>query len=75
VIGGNSGSPLVDKNGELVGVVFDANQAMLAGKYVYQEKDARAIAVDVRGILETLRNIYGAGSLADEITGRGSKAQ
>jgi hypothetical protein len=75
VIGGNSGSPLVDKKGELVGVVFDANQAMLAGKYVYEEKGARAMAVDVRGILEALRNIYGAGSLADEMTGRGANAQ
>jgi hypothetical protein len=75
VIGGNSGSPLVNKKGELVGVVFDANQAMLSGKHIYEEKDARAISVDVRAIVETLRNIYGAGPLADEMTGRGPNAQ
>jgi hypothetical protein len=68
VIGGNSGSPLVNTSGDLVGVVFDANQAMLAGQYVYQDSEARAIIVDSRAILEALQNIYDAIPLLDEIT-------
>jgi hypothetical protein len=68
VIGGSSGSPLVNADGELVGVIFDANQAMLSGRYLYQDANARAIVVDVRGIIEALRHIYQASSLVDEIT-------
>ncbi len=57
VIGGNSGSPVVNTKGELVAVAFDANEALLAGNYVYNEKAARAMSVDSRAILEGLRKI------------------
>ena len=69
VIGGNSGSPVVNAKGELVGVAFDANEALLAGRYVYNDQAARAISVDSRAILEGLRKIYNATALADELTG------
>jgi len=75
VIGGNSGSPVVNTEGELVGVAFDANKALLAGRYVYDEGGARAMSVDSRAILEGLRKIYNAGGLADELTGNAPKVQ
>jgi hypothetical protein len=75
VIGGNSGSPLVNTEGELVGVVFDANKALLAGQYVYSDEAARAMSVDSRAIIEALRKIYNADALADELTGRASNVQ
>ncbi len=75
VIGGSSGSPLVNKEGQLIGVVFDANRAMLAGNYVYQENDARAIVVDIRSVLEALRGVYGADALAAELATGGTKTR
>jgi len=75
VIGGNSGSPVVNTEGELVGVAFDANKALLAGRYVYDDEGARAMSVDSRAILEGLRKIYNAGGLADELTGNTPKVQ
>lgn len=75
VIGGNSGSPVVNTKGELVGVAFDANEALLAGHYVYNEKSARAMSVDSRAILEGLRKIYNANALADELTGNAPSMQ
>jgi len=73
VIGGNSGSPVVNTAGELVGVAFDANEALLAGNYVYNDEAARAMSVDSRAILEGLRKIYNATALADELTGSTSE--
>jgi hypothetical protein len=56
-------------------VAFDANQALLAGRYVYDEEAARAMSVDSRAILEGLRKIYNANALADELTGSAPQVQ
>jgi hypothetical protein len=70
IIGGNSGSPVVNRNGELVGLVFDGNLEGLSGRFVYTDAKARAIAVDSRAIIEALTKIYDARELVDEIKGR-----
>lgn len=70
IIGGNSGSPVVNKQGELVGLIFDGNIEGLVGDYVYNEKDNRAVAVHSGAIIEVLRKLYDAGALADELMGR-----
>ena len=73
IIGGNSGSPVVDKTGELVGLVFDGNIESLAYDYYYTDDKARAVAVDGRGIREALERVYGATRLVDEITAGASR--
>ncbi|WP_263351001.1 S46 family peptidase [Acidicapsa acidisoli] len=70
IIGGNSGSPVVDRNGELVGLIFDGNIESLAGDFVYEGERNRAVAVHSAGMIEALRKLYGAGELADEIEGK-----
>jgi len=70
IIGGNSGSPVVNREGELVGLIFDGNIESLAGDYVYDGTKNRAVAVHSAGMLEGLRKIYGAGKLADELEGK-----
>jgi len=67
IIGGNSGSPVVNRHGELVGIIFDGNLQSLVLDYVYTEKQARAIAVHSTAIVEALRKVYDAGKLADEL--------
>jgi hypothetical protein len=68
IVGVNSGSPVVDRNGELVGVIFDGNLEGLGGRYVYTDRNARAVAVDGRAIIEALTKVYGAAPLAAELT-------
>ncbi len=70
VVGGNSGSPVIDRNGDLVGLIFDGNIESLVGYFVYDEKDNRSVAVATPAIIEALRKVYGAGSLADELEGK-----
>ncbi len=67
IIGGNSGSPVVDREGKLVGLIFDGNIQSLTSDYVYSDKQGRAVSVSGVGILEALRHLYGATALADEI--------
>ena len=69
IIGGNSGSPTVNRKGEVVGIVFDGNIQSLAWNFVYEDKDARSVHVDSRGIVEALKTIYGATGLVQELTG------
>ncbi len=69
IIGGNSGSPTVNKAGEVVGIIFDGNIQSLVLDFYYEDRQARAVHVDSRGIIEALRHIYGADALADELTG------
>lgn len=70
VIGGNSGSPVVNREGELVGVIFDGNIESLAGNFEYDGTKNRAVAVDSAGMIEGMRKFYNAGALADEIEGK-----
>jgi hypothetical protein len=67
IIGGNSGSPVLNKNGELVGLIFDGNIQSLVADYGYEDRFNRSISVDSRGMMEALRKIYGASDLADQI--------
>jgi hypothetical protein len=67
IIGGNSGSPVIDKNGDIVGLIFDGNIESLVGDFVYEGQTNRAVAVHTAAITEALRKIYGADALANEL--------
>jgi len=67
IIGGNSGSPVVNRDAELVGLVFDGNIESLAGDFVYEGTKNRTVAVHSAGMIEGLRKLYGADALADEL--------
>ncbi len=69
IIGGNSGSPTVNKKGEVVGIIFDGDIESLPWNFAYSDVQGRAVSVDSRGIQEALRKIYGATALADELLG------
>lgn len=68
IIGGNSGSPTINQNGELVGLIFDGNIQSLVGDFIYDGSVNRAISVDSRGMLEVLKKVFGANDLAAELT-------
>jgi hypothetical protein len=70
IIGGNSGSPVINRQGELVGIIFDGNIQSLILDYTYTDKEARAVAVHSAGILEALRKVYTANRLVTELTGK-----
>ena len=71
-IGGNSGSPVINRNGELVGLNFDSNLQKLSNRYWYidEEEGSRAVGVHSAGILEALRKVYDAPELVNELTAK-----
>jgi hypothetical protein len=68
IIGGNSGSPTINQNGELVGLIFDGNIQSLVGDFMYDGSVNRAISVDSRGMLEVLKKVFGANDIVAELT-------
>ena len=67
IIGGNSGSPLIDKDAKVIGLIFDGNIFSLGGDYGYDAKQNRAVAVDSHALLEGLQKVYHLNRVVDEI--------
>ncbi len=67
IIGGNSGSPIVDRSGKLVGVIFDGNIQSLTADFYHSEEQGRAVGVHIASVLEALEKVYGANELKIQI--------
>lgn len=68
IIGGNSGSPVIDREGHAVGLIFDGNIHSLGGDFVYDGSNNRAVAVDTAALVQAVRKVYNLPRLADELT-------
>ncbi len=71
IIGGNSGSPMLDRDLNVVGIAFDGNIESLSGNYIYLDEFNRTVSVDVRGMLAALEHVYGMEHLAEELRNGG----
>ena len=70
IIGGNSGSPVINKNGEAVGLIHDGNMEGLVGNFIYNDETGRAVSDHSAGMIMALRKLYDMDKVADEIEGK-----
>jgi hypothetical protein len=68
ITGGNSGSPVLNGNGELIGLAFDGNWESMSGNVAFEDKVQRCICVDIRYVLWIMDIYAGAGNIVDEMT-------
>lgn len=67
IIGGNSGSPVINKDAEVVGLAFDGNMESHSGRFIYTTEANRTVSVSAEGMIEAIRDLYNADKLAEEI--------